>query len=340
MRQISNMAASFGKAPHLASAAITVALGALALSACNGPASSFLAPSGAQGSHAARHFTASPTPSPSYTYTTVDDPNSNVNQVTTINQLSKIAGVYEGGSASNIPQSYSSEPIYTKFKNMNEPNTQGTFVTSISSNRYVAGYVLDPNGESGIWGFVRVRGLWTLFQDDNQATEILGINDSENAVGFYVNSSGIDVPFELNVPQNTYITLDPPGATGNAEATGITGKGEIAGWEQTSGSVISWYLQGGTYYQFSYSGFNTYALSVNWSDQVVGYYTDSAGLSHGFILTGPTKGGAEQVWQTIDEPNAVYGTVVTGINNHHDICGYYIDASGVQHGFIAVPQAS
>jgi len=28
---------------------------------------------------------------------------------------------------------------------------------------------------------------------------------------------------------------------------------------------------------------------------------------------------------------------VSGINNHHDICGYYIDGSGVQHGFVAVP---
>jgi hypothetical protein len=337
------MATSFGKAPHLASAAIAVALGALALSACNGPAPSFPTPGLApQGSHVAKPLTASPTPSPiAYTYTTVDDPNSNVNEVTAINQLSKIVGVYGGGSGSNIPQSYSSEPIYTKFRNMNEPSTQGTYATSMSSNRYVAGYVVDPNGQSGIWGFVRARGLWTLFQYENQTTELLGINDSENAVGYYVNSSGTDIPFELSVPQNSYVILSPPGTIGNAAATGITGKGGIAGWEQSSNGAIGWFYVGGTYYPFSYSGAtNTYALSVNWSDQVVGYYTDSSGMSHGFILTGPTKGGAEQVWQTIDEPNAVYGTVVTGINNHHVIVGYYFDGSGVKHGFVATPKAS
>jgi hypothetical protein len=342
MRPSSNMATSLGKSPHLAPAAIAIAFCALALPACNGPASSFLAQGASpQGSHMVKHLSASPTPSPiPFSYQTVDDPDSSVNEVTAINQLSKIVGVYEGGYASNIPQSYSSQPVYTKFRSLNEPSTQGTFAQAMSSNKFVAGYVIDPNGQSGTWAFVRTKGLWHLFQDNNETTEILGINDSDNAVGFYSGPSGPDVPFELSVPQGQFTTLNPPGVTGDARATGIDGKGNISGWEQTSGGIVSWFLQAGTYYPFSYQGLNTYALSVNWSDQVAGYYIDSYGLWHGFILTGPSKGGAEQVWQTIDEPNAVYGTVVTGINNHHDICGYYWDASHVQHGFVAFPSAS
>lgn len=336
MRPLSHMATSMQKSPHLAPAAIAIALCALALSACNGPASSFLASSAAsQGSHVAKHLSATPSPIP-YTFQTVDDPDSSVNQVTAINQLSKIVGVYGGGSGSNIPQSYSSEPVYTKFRNTNAPNTQGTYATALSSNKIIAGYVVDPNNQSGIWAFVRIKGLWTLFQDNNQATEIWGINDSENAVGFFTNASGINVPFELSVPQSAFTTLSPPGTIGSAQAMGIDGKGNIAGWATTSDGVIGWFLQAGTYYPFSYNGLNTYALSLNWSEQVVGYYVEG-GIPHGFILTGPNKGGAEQVWQTIDDPDAAYGTVVTGINNHHDLCGYYFDASGVQHGFVATP---
>ncbi len=348
MRPFLNMATSLPKSPHLVQAAVAIALCGVALSACNGPASSFVAPgASAQGSQAAKHTSASPTPSPiPFSYQTVDNPDSNANQVTAINQLGKIVGEYGGGSGSNIPQSYTSQPNYTKFRNENEPNSQGTFATSMSSNRIIAGYAVDPNGYGGIWAFVKIKGQWSLLADpkgetgSSGVTEILAINDSENAVGYYVNSAGASVPFEVNVPQAGFIDLTPPGVVGNARATGINGKGDVVGWEQSSKGVIGWYLQAGTYYPFSYSGgTNTYALSVNWPDQVAGYYTDSNGTPHGFILTGPNKGGAEQVWQTIDEPRAVYGTVVTGINTHHHICGYYFDSSHVQHGFVAVPKS-
>jgi hypothetical protein len=336
------MASSIERSPHLAAAALAIAVCALALSACNGPGSAPVSPAvSPQGSHLAKHLDSTPPPSPiPFDFQTVDNPDSNVNEVTAINQRSKIVGVYMSGYGSNIPRSYTSEPVYyTKFRGVNAPNTQGTFATSTSTDRVLAGYVIDPNGQSGIWAFVRVKALWSLFQYQLQTTEILGLNDSENAVGFYVNSSGIDVPFELNVPQNQYTILSPPGSTGNAEATGINGKGGITGWEQTSNGIAGWFLQNGTYYTVSNNGLDTYALGLNWSNEIVGYYTGTDGLSHGFILFGPTKGGAEQFWQTIDEPKAVYGTVVTGINNHHDICGYYFDASHVQHGFVAKPKS-
>lgn len=339
MRPFSNMATSLKKSPHLAPAAIAIAICALALPACNGSASSFLAPGAApQGSHVERHMTSSQT---TYSFTTVDDPNSNANEVSAINQRSKIVGVYGGSSSSDSPQSYASEPVYTKFRNVNEPNTDGTVATTLTSNRIVAGYVIDPNGQSGTFGYVRVRALPpAYFQDNGEATEILGMNDSENGVGFFVNSpSNFKVPFELSVPQNAFTTLTPPGAVGDAAATGIDGKGNIAGWEVTSNGTAGWFYKGGTYYSFSYNGENTYALSLNWSDQVVGYYVDGNSIPHGFVLTGANNAGPEQIWQTIDDPNGTDGTVVTGINNHHDLCGYFYDEYGVQHGFVAVPQS-
>jgi len=287
--------------------------------------------------------TATPSPIP-FQFQTVDDPNSQVNKVTGINQLRKITGVWGGGSGSNIWNSYTSQPPYTKFRGTNDPGAQGTFATSLSSNKLIAGYVNNPNNLGGVWGFVRVNALWSLLQDPNEGTgdytvtQILGINDSELAVGFYLNASGTKVPFELNVPNESFVDLHPPGVTGDAVAGGINGKGDIAGWATTSAGVKGFFLQAGTYYPFYYpGGLATYATGINWSDQVVGYYVDSAGMSHGFLLIGPSKGGGQQVWQSIDAPNAANGTVVTGINNHHDICGYYFDGSGVQHGFVAVP---
>jgi hypothetical protein len=347
VRPFSYMMASFSKSSIPAAAAIAVGLFSLALSACSGPASSFSSAAAVpQRSQSVKPLNASsPTPSPiPFVFQTVDDPNSNFNEVNGINQLSKIVGTYGSGQGSNIYNSYNSLPPYTVFHGVNDQGSQGTVATSLSSNKDIAGYVIDPSGlPAGIYAFVRINSLFTLLSDSNEGTgndavtEILGINDSGLAVGFYVNPSGIDVPFELNIPTVTFTELKPPGSV-NAEATGINGKGNISGWESTNKGTEGFYLQAGTYYPFLYPGSQaTYALSLNWQDQIVGDYIDSHGKTHGFLLTGPTRGGAKQQWQVIDEPNAAAGTWVTGISNHEDICGYYVDASGVQHGFVAVP---
>jgi hypothetical protein len=340
MRPFSSKATT-SKSPVQLLAVIAVALCGSTLAACSSASSSFLS----DGAASKKSFPVTPS-TYGYTFQTVDDRNSSVNAVTGINQRGKIVGSFGGGSGSNISESYTSVPEYSKFRQENDPGAQGTVATTLSSNKIVAGYVMDPNNLGGTWGFVRIRGLWTLLEDPNEGTasnavtKIFGINDSQFAVGSYLNSYGIQVAFEAEVPTETYTDLTPPGAM-NAAATGIDGKGDIAGWETTSAGASGWFLQAGTYYPISYrDGIATYVLSLNWDDQVVGYYLDSNNIPHGFILTGPTKGGQEQTWETIDDPDAAYGTVVTGINNHHEICGYYYDASDIQHGFVAVPSPS
>ncbi len=341
MRPLFWKATLLRRSPLYASAAIALGLSSLALAAC-----ASLAPNGSsqQFEPSTRPATATATPSPiPYKFTIVDDPNSQTNQVTGINQREKIVGVWGGGSGSSIWQSYTSKPPFAKRRAMSDPGAQATFATSVTSNKFVAGWVLDPKKLHGVYGFVH-KSQWTLMHDPNQGngrhavTEILGMNDSEEAVGFYENAGGTKIPFALNVPDVSFTDLQPPNAIGDAAATGINGKGEITGWESTSAGVKGFFLQTGTYYPFYYTGGTaTYALGINWSDWVVGYYLDASGMRHGFLLIGPSRGGGQQVWQTIDAPYATGGTVVTGIDNHHDICGYYVDASGVQHGFVAEP---
>jgi hypothetical protein len=149
---------------------------------------------------------------------------------------------------------------------------------------------------------------------------------------------GKSVPFVLNIATQQYTNLNPPGSVGG-QATGIDGKGNISGTEMlSSGSTTGFYLKTGTYYQFSYPGAqSTWAISLNWQDQVVGDYVDKSNKTHGFILTYPTNGQQTRVWQSVDEPNAAGPTVITGINNHDDICGWYVDANGNTDGFVATP---
>jgi hypothetical protein len=177
----------------------------------------------------------------------------------------------------------------------------------------MAGFVVDPGGKSGTFGFMRVKGVWSLFTDPKQGTGADAVT-----VIWDFNDSG----------------LKPPGAN-QAEATGINGKGDISGWEQAFGEVQGFFEMTGTYFKLSFPGSaKTRALRLNWQDQIVGDYVDSSGKTHGYLLSFPQ---ARQIWQPIDEPNAVNGTSVTGVNTHDQICGYYVDGNGEQNGFIANP---
>ena len=325
-----------------ASGASALGLSILVLSACNGPSgwSSGAVPVASQQTHALA--TSSPIP---FKFQTVDDPNSNQNEVTGINGRGKIVGTFGGGSASNIPESYSSQPGYTKFRGMNYPGAEGTVATSLGRNGLVAGYVINPNQLNGIWAFIRSNGIWTLLEDskegngDNAVTEILGINDSGYAVGYYTNSSGVEIPFKLNIVTEDFSNLNPPGAN-SAEATGISAKGNLCGTEVlNNGSSEGFYLQNSTYYTLNYpAAANTWAWAINFDNQIAGQYQDASGNLHGFILINPTAGSGSRIWQSVDISYAV-STKLTGINSGQWISGSYVDTAGNTHGFVGIPKS-
>jgi len=280
----------------------------------------------------------------SFKYLTVDDPVSSVNQVNGINQAGDIVGTTGSGKASDPYQSYLAKAPYATFQDETYKGAQGTMamnVTNVVSQTIVGGWVINPPQLPGIWAFVQINGLWTIFRDrkggkgSETATEILGVNDAGFGVGYFKSTYGNNVPVVINIPTETFTALKPPGYS-DAEATGINNFGDITGWETgSSGTIIGFFERIGKYYTFAHAkATKTYALGINSSDQIVGNYIDPSGTSHGFILTSPKSG---QKWQTIDDPDAAHGTVVTGINDDDAICGYYVDASGVQHGFVATP---
>jgi probable HAF family extracellular repeat protein len=58
----------------------------------------------------------------------------------------------------------------------------------------------------------------------------------------------------------------------------------------------------------------------------VGFYSDSSGHDHGFLLS---SGG----YATIDDPSGT-NTIATGINDAGQIVGQYLDSNNVSHGFL------
>jgi hypothetical protein len=324
---------------HRMLAGLTIGLTALAIAACSGT-NSTTSSGNVLPAHSDVRRATDPSPTPySYKFVTVDAPGSSTfTRVLGVDDLGQIVGYYGSGTPSDPSHGFSSLVPYTKFKTLNFPLAVNTVATSISGTRIVAGYFEDNSPGHHTFGFIRNRAIWTYYKDFNtpkgpeSVNELLGVNDSGIAVGFYKDSYGNDIPYEL--AGGHYETLHPPGAV-TAMATGINKPGDIMGTETlASGVTEGWILRNGTYTPFSYSGaISTQAFAINYQEQVAGSYTDTAG-THGYILTkvGSPSG---QIWQSIDEPNAAGVTVVTSINDHHTITGWYVDASGHTNGFVA-----
>jgi hypothetical protein len=136
-----------------------------------------------------------------------------------------------------------------------------------------------------------------------------GINNNGLVVGFYV---GTDGQFH--------------GFTGNiSSAVG----GVLTGTALTDPTIPSIPGEPGATFVFSQM------LGVNDNGIAVGYYGDSTTSQHGYFyntLTGK--------YTFLDDPDAAFNngvevTQITGINNSGEITGFYSDANGVFHGFVA-----
>jgi uncharacterized membrane protein len=128
-----------------------------------------------------------------------------------------------------------------------------------------------------------------------------------------------------------YRTLDDPGAAHGTYAEGINDAGSVAGHYVGSNLANQGYIVqppygSGQYTTIQVNGTACTVDTVNNAGTVAGFFTDSKG-THGFTLT---SGGT---LTTIDDPNAVHGTIVAGINNLGDVVGYYYDSNFAAHGF-------
>ena len=77
-------------------------------------------------------------------------------------------------------------------------------------------------------------------------------------------------------------------------------------------------------------------LGVNDGNTAVGFFTDSAGVTHGYTY----NIGAKTFSTNINDPNAGtmtgQGTTTAAINNSGEIAGFYVDSAGVFHGFVDI----
>jgi probable HAF family extracellular repeat protein len=75
------------------------------------------------------------------------------------------------------------------------------------------------------------------------------------------------------------------------------------------------------------------ASGINDLGQIVGYYSDSSGATHGFLYSSGS-------YTTLNEPFGINGTFAYGINDAGQVVGQYIDGTNNSQSFIFYPSLS
>ena len=239
-------------------------------------------------------------------------------------------------------------PLKSRSANVLNLGSTAANAFAVNSKGTVVG--TDGNGNA----FYLQKGkLHTFIPLGGTSAVALGINDQGTIVGQYVTSTASPGFVRLN--GNSYLTINAPSGPNIVNAQSINNHGLITGfYEGTDGNVHGFIAhenlasggvltgapvsdpvipavpgEPGATFVFSQ------ILSVNDKGIAVGYYGDSTLSQHGFIFN--TNTGQ---YTFLDDPKAAFSngvevTQITGITNSGEITGFYSDASGVFHGFVA-----
>jgi uncharacterized membrane protein len=226
--------------------------------------------------------------------------------------------------------------------------------TAMALGINASGTVVGTDGDGNAFTLSKGK-VKTFIPLGGKSATAFGINDKGTIVGQYVTSTA--TPGFIKVNSKPYITIDAPSGPNNevVNAQSINNKGlvvgfylgndgQVHGFMASQGAAKNGTLTGtaitdptipavagepGATFVFSQ------ILGVNDHGIAVGYYGDSTTSQHGFIYNTNTG-----TYTFLDDPseafnNGVEVTQITGITNSGEITGFYSDANGVFHGFVA-----
>ena len=171
------------------------------------------------------------------------------------------------------------------------------------------------------------------FQDVNYPgdtfTQLLGINNRGVIAGYH--NFNTNSGFTLELP-NHFTTENFPGSM-MTQVIGINNTGKTVGFYVDQNSITHGFTHQDTVYttvDYPGSKFNQ-LLGQNDFHQAAGYYSMSTNnTTPDFPYIYDENAG---VFEVLTIPGAVGGAQATGINNRQQICGFYIDSKGTNHGF-------
>jgi hypothetical protein len=281
-----------------------------------------------------------------YTFDNAGDPT--FNQLLGINNEGLIAGYFGSGAQGHPNKGYLLAPPWQQqadFAGENFPGSVQTQVTGLNDRGDTVGFWSSMNNANQVndnVGFYVRNGAFhsVQFPTGNNANppvnQLLGINNHEVAVGFYVNAQGSFRGYTYDIRKKTFTRVQVPGAATGTQAPSLTAAainnhGDVAGFyaNAATGNTDAFVLKNGQFTDVAYPGASaTQALGLNDRDELVGTYTAGTAM-HGFTWT---PGGG---FKTLDDPNGAGTTVINGVNNAGDLVGFYTDANGNTDGYLA-----
>jgi hypothetical protein len=218
-----------------------------------------------------------------------------------------------------------------------------------------SGTVVGTDGNGNAFQLNRHGGLKTFIPGGGMSATAFGINDQGAIVGQYVTSTA-SPGFLQN--GKSLVTINAPSGPNTVNAQGINNKGLVVGfYVGTDGQVHGFMANTKGVRSSSITGTAiadpkipnvpgepgatfvfSQVLGINDQGIAVGYYGDSTTSQHGFLYNTHTG-----TYTFLDDPseafnNGVEVTQITGITNSGEITGFYSDANGVFHGFVATTQ--
>lgn len=288
----------------------------------------------------------SPAKGSSISFQTVDVPGAaGGTMVNGVNDHGVLAGTYFDQSNQNSPHGYIKDG--GQLVSFDYPGTSGvTTVGSLNNPGTVVGYYIDSNGAAHGW----IRSARGSFSPINhplagsglqQGTLPFGINDSGTVAGGYIDANGTWHGFIDN--NGTFTTVDVPQAgTGPGQGTWLSAENDpgviTGGYIDASGLYHGFTDTHGVISSFEAPGSigpgqgGSTSSGISNTRILVGYYGNAAGTVYqGWLETGAR-------FASVGDPESgPGGTLPLGISgNGKTVCGFYIDANNLDHGFIAI----
>jgi hypothetical protein len=267
------------------------------------------------------------------------------NQELGINNSGQIAGYFGSGAPGHPNQGYTVASPYTSFTSENFPGSVQTQVTGLNNIGTTVGFYSFTNMGVGLdanFGFVDVGGTFTDATDPAAlgaalvTDQLLGVNDSNVAVGFYTNAAGITYGYTYNIASKAFSAniVDPDGNGTNTTAAAINNSGEIAGsFTSATGATEGFLDNSGTFTTVDVPGsMATFLLGLNNTGEAVGYDIDAAGNMHGIICN-----TSSLMCTQVDDPNGIGTTTFNGVNDLGQIVGFYVNGNTNTIGLVADP---
>jgi hypothetical protein len=267
------------------------------------------------------------------------------NQLLGINNEDKIAGYFGSGAQGAPNKGYTLSGDYDQddYKNENFPGSVQTQVTGINDHNVTVGFWADSNNANLVnnnFGFVDQNGVFTNVVDPlgknaaagNMTVEqLLGVNDHNEAAGFWTDSAGNDHGFTYNINSKTFSEVDIRGFA-STTVSAVNNEGVIAGFVSNDGNqTFDGFIRQGNNIELltrPKGATSLQVLGINDEDQVVGSFTDASG-THGFLFDEKS-----QKYTTINDPHGVNNTVLNGINDKGQAVGFYVDSVGNTDGLL------